>query len=42
MIPILRWWRDIQNKKEIMQQNNIKVITFEQICILYEQSVKMI
>lgn len=34
----LKWWRDIhsQEKQEIMRKNNIKTMTFEKICELYE------
>ena len=34
----LKWWRDIpkQTKADIMAKNNIKVMTFEAICMLYE------
>jgi len=35
MRPILRWWRDNPNKKQIMLQHNIKAITFEEIERIY-------
>lgn len=33
----LKWWRDIssQEKQELMRKNNIKTMTFEKICELY-------
>jgi len=35
----LRWWRNLpkQAKADIMAKNNIKVMTFEAICVLYDK-----
>ena len=37
----LRFWRDlpIQEKERLKSENNIKVVTFEFICKIFEKSI---
>jgi hypothetical protein len=40
----LKYWRDLskQEKRQLMQQHGIKAITFEHICMIYEERNKII
>jgi len=42
MKEALRYWRNLdkQTKADIMAKNNIKVMTFEAICLLYESQLR--
>ena len=39
MRPQLKYWRDLDNqsKQELKQLHNIKVVTFEFICMIFEK-----
>jgi len=41
MKEALRYWRNLdkKTKADIMAKNNIKVMTFEAICVLYDAQI---